>query len=223
MIPLVQLSFLRLFKSPRAWASAVFWMLVAVGVAGYVKRHGGSHGVDEVLPGVFGSYALPLIVFSLVGGALAATSLRSAVRPAVALGATGSTTAIATVLVVALVSAAVCAGLGAGLVPLSGAPYPFKADAITSAWISALGAATYAAFFVFGASFGKNGGGRTLFFLLDWLFGSTGGLFEVATPSAHLRNLLGGAPIRHVSQTASAITLGVFAVLCLLLSARRAR
>ncbi|MEO8797195.1 MAG: hypothetical protein ABI551_04860, partial [Polyangiaceae bacterium] len=74
MIALAQLSFIRIFKSPRAWASAALWMLVAVGIAGYVKRNSGGHGVDEVLPGVFGSYALPLIVFSLVGGVVAATS-----------------------------------------------------------------------------------------------------------------------------------------------------
>lgn len=223
MIALAQLWLTRLFKSPRAWASAAFWMLVAVGIAGYVERNGGGHGVDEVLPGVFGSYALPLIVFSLVGGVVAATSLRASIRPAIALGATGSRSAISAILVVALVSAVVCGALGAALVPLSGAPRPFGADVLASAWVSALGAAAYASFFAFGASFGKNGGGRTLFLVYDLVFGSTGGIVEVATPSAHLRNLLGGAPIKHVSQTASAVTLGVLAVVCLLLSARRAR
>src|ERR1019366_7548679 len=73
--------------------------------------------------------------------------------------------------------------------------------------VTAIGAACYASFFVFGSSFGKTGAGRMLLLVVDWLLGSAGGPLEILTPRAHLRNLLGGAPLAHASQTASAITL----------------
>ncbi|MGH7285292.1 MAG: hypothetical protein ACRELY_27530, partial [Polyangiaceae bacterium] len=148
--------------------------------------------------------------------------LRVSLRPLTALGANGSRAALVTIVAVALVSAAICAALGAGLVPLSGSPSPIRGDVLASAWVSTLGGATYAAFFSLGATFGRKGTGRIALLIADWLLGSTKGL-EIVTPHAHLRNLLGGGPIAHVSQTVSAIVLGAIALVCTAVATRRAR
>jgi hypothetical protein len=223
MIPLARLPFARIFRAPRAWLSCVLWLGFAVAVALFEKSRGESHAADRVLTDAYGGLVLPLVVFALVGAVVVSTSLRSSIHPVTALGASGARAAVASIVVVALVSAIVCGGIGAALVPLSGAAAPIRADVIASGWVSALGAACYASFFVFGTSFGKTGTGRMIILVVDWVLGSAGGPLEILTPRAHLRNLLGGSPLMHVSQTASAITLGAIAVLCMLLAARRAR
>ncbi len=223
MIPLARLPFARLVRAPRALFSCVLWLGLAVALALFEKSRGESHAVDHVLPDAYGGLVLPLVVFALVGAVVVGTSLRSSIHPMTAIGASGSRAAMASIVVVALISALVCGGVGAALVPISGAMAPIRADVIASGWVSALGAASYASFFVFGTSFGKTGTGRMILLVIDWVLGSAGGPLEILTPRAHLRNLLGGAPLGHVSQTASAITLGAIAVLCMLIAVRRAR
>jgi hypothetical protein len=223
VIPLTRLPFARIFRTPRAWLSCVLWLGFAVAVALFEKSHAESHAADHVLPDAYGGLVLPLVVFALVGAVVVSTSLRASIFPVTAIGASGARAAIASVVVVALVSAVVCGAFGAALVPLSGAIAPIRADVIASGWVSALGAACYASFFVFGTSFGKTGTGRMIFLVIDWVLGSAGGPLEIITPRAHLRNLLGGAPLDHCSQTVSAVTLAAIAVLCMLFSARRAR
>jgi hypothetical protein len=223
MIALARLPLARLFRAPRAYFSCVLWFGLAIAIALVEKSRGASHAADHVLPDAYGGLVLPLVVFAWVGAALVSTSLRGSVQPLTAIGANGSRAAVVSIIVVALVSAIACGALGAALVPLSGAIAPIRGDVIASGWVSALGAACYASFFVFGASFGKSGTGRMILLVVDWIFGSAGGPLELLTPRAHLRNLLGGAPLAHASQTASALTLGAIAVVCLLVSARRAR
>jgi hypothetical protein len=199
------------------------WLGLAVAIALFEKSRGEAHAVDHVLPDAYGGLVLPLVVFALVGAVVVGTSFRTSINPMTAIGASGTRAAVASIVVVALVSALVCGGVGAALVPISGAMAPIRADVIASGWVSALGAACYASFFVFGTSFGKTGTGRMILLVIDWVLGSAGGPLEILTPRAHLRNLLGGAPLAHVSQTASAITLGAIAVVCMLIAVRRAR
>ena len=222
MIALAGLPFSRIVRVPRVLVTVLAWSAFAILVAVVERRHAGSHGADLVLPEIFGNIVVPFLVFALVGAVAASTSLRVALRPLTALGANGSRAAFATVFVVAMISAALCAALGAGLVPLAGSPAPIRSDVLASAWVSALGGASYACFFSLGATFGRRGTGRIVFLVVDWLVGSTEGL-ELLTPHAHLRNLLGGAPIAHVSQTVSTIVLAAIAVLCAAITARRAR
>jgi hypothetical protein len=223
MMPLARLPFARLVRTPRALISCVLWIGFAIAVALYEKSRGESHVVDHVLPDAFGGLVLPLVVFALVGAVVVSTSLRASIFPVTAIGASGTRAALASIVVVALVSALICGGIGAALVPISGATPPIRADLIASGWVSALGAVCYASFFVFGTSFGKTGTGRLILLVVDWVLGSAGGPLEIITPRAHLRNLLGGAPLMHVSQTVSAITLAAIAVFCMLIAARRAR
>lgn len=222
MIALAGLPFRRIVRVPRVLVTVLAWAAFAILVAVVERRHAGSQGADLVLPEIFGSIVVPFLVFALVGAAVTSSSLRVALRPLTALGANGSRAALVTIVVVAIAAAVICAGLGAGLVPLSGSPAPIRGDVIASAWVSALGGATYACFFSLGATFGRKGAGRIAFLVVDWLLGSTDGL-ELVTPHAHLRNLLGGAAIAHVSQTASAIVLVAMALVCAAVAVRRAR
>lgn len=222
MNALAALPFARIVRVPRVLLTVLAWSAFAILVAVVERKHAGSHGADLVLPEIFGSIVIPFLVFALVGAVLTTTNVRVSLRPLTALGANGSHAALVTILVVALVSAILCAGLGAALVPLAGSPVPIRADVVASAWVSALGGASYACFFSLGATFGRKGIGRLVFLVVDWLVGSTDGV-ELVTPHAHLRNLLGGAPIPHVSQTISVVVLASIALVCAAITARRAR
>jgi hypothetical protein len=100
---------------------------------------------------------------------------------------------------------------------------PLARDAMVSAYVGALGGATYAAFFAMGASFGRRGGGRTVLLVLDWLIGGATGVLGAVTPRAHLRSLLGGAPCDAMSERASAIWLLGIAVVCGAVAVARAK
>lgn len=219
---MIGLPLARITVAPRAILGVLGYAAFALAIGALERKYAGSHGADLVLPEIFGAVVVPLLVFGVVGATVLQGSLRASIRPLTAIGASGTNAALASVLVAAIFGAVVCGGLGAALVPISGSPVPFRADMIASAWVSALGAAAYASFFALGATFGRKGGGRAALLLVDWFLGSSPGI-DVVTPRAHLRNLLGGAPLAHVSQTASAVTLGAFALVCLAISVRRAR
>jgi len=85
-------------------------------------------------------------------------------------------------------------------------------DALSCAWIGALGASAYAAYFALGATFGAHGAGRWWALAADFLLGSTSGLGALFAPRAHIQNLLGGEPPMLFSQPASAASLAAMAV-----------
>ena len=122
-----------------------------------------------------------------------------------------------------VVSAAISALLAVLLVLITGSPNPLAFDLLTSAWIGGLGGAAYASLFCFGASFGKHGGGRAVFLILDWIVGSDSSVGAVLTPRGNVRNLLGGAAPGELSQQVSAAVLVALVVFFTLLAARRVR
>lgn len=85
-------------------------------------------------------------------------------------------------------------------------------DALSSAWIGALGAAAYAALFAFGATFGASGAGRWGALAADLILGSTSGVGALFTPHAHIQNLLGGEPPMLLAQPTSAACLGAIVI-----------
>jgi hypothetical protein len=113
------------------------------------------------------------------------------------------------ILATALASAVVAVGV-AILAHGPGDP-PLGRDALASAYAGSLGGAAYASWFSLGATFGKRGGGRAAFLVMDWLLGGVDGL-SLLLPRAHVRNLLGGAAPLDWSQRASAVALAVLAV-----------
>ena len=225
MTALARLPVARIVRTRRGWVVVAAWSALALAFALLVRAGGAPHGADHVLVGPFGALALPFACYAVVGAGLGARSLSAAVAPVVAFGASGARAAAATVAVVACVCAAIGAALGAVVALLSHgiADPPAALDALASAYAGALGGLAYGAFFSFGASLGKRGGGRAVMLVVDWLFGAVGGAAGVLTPRAHLRNLLGGAPPVQLPERASAVALVVLAIAYALIAIRRAR
>lgn len=215
----------RITRGPRVWVGVTAWCALALVVAEVARIHGAPHGADHALIELYGAVAVPLVTYILVGAAVASQSLRGSTSPLVSFGAAPLRAALATLAVAVVLSAAASAILGAAVALLAHGqadPPPVR-DAVVSAYAGALGGAAYAAWFGLGASFGKRGGGRSVFLALDWILGASSGAGAVITPRAHLRNLLGGAPPMELSQRASSAALVLLTVLFALLALRRSR
>ncbi len=223
-----RLPFARLTRSPRAWAPPVAWAGLAI-VSALVLRRNASTGAIDALEAIFGPLALPLLSFAIVGAALGGDGLARATRPYVAFGASPLEAALSTVGVAVLSSALVTGVLGALVAALShgsghGPGDPSLArDALTSAWVTALGGAAYASLFSFGASFGKRGIGRPIALGVDWVFGAGTGVAGFLAPRAHVRSLLGGEAVMSLSGHVSALVLVALVLLFGALAAWRAR
>jgi hypothetical protein len=222
-----RLAALRIVRAPRSLVPMAGWALVSL-VAAVAERRASAPAAGHVLLGVFGSIALPLLVYVVVGATVAGQGVLRASRPLVAVGGDPMRVAAATILVAAAVSAL----LGALLSPLvaaiaHGPSDPSLArDLPTTAWIGALAGATYAAWFALGAATTRSGVGRGALLAVDWILGVGTGAGAVLTPRAHLRNLLGGAPPLDLSQRASTAALVFLAfafVVAALTFARRTR
>jgi hypothetical protein len=222
---LARLPMARLLRTPRVWAAVGAWCVLAFVFATAAREQGAVHGADHVLVDTFGALVLPLLAYVIVGGAVAAQSLRGSVVPLVAFGGSPARAAAASIAVAAAGTAAIGALVAAGvaLVAHGIADPPATRDALTSAYAGAVGGAAYAAWFSLGATFGKRGGGRTALLVIDWILGMTSGAGAVLTPRGHVRNLLGGVPPLDLPQRASVAALAVLALLCALAAMRRAR
>ncbi len=192
----------RITRVPGVWLPFSAWAALALVLAASARMHLAAHGADAALLGAWSGIALPLLAYATVG-AVAKEGLGPASRPLAALGLAPARAAASSVVVAILFSAFTCALLGAAVVAIAGTDRPLVADLLTSAWISALAAGAYAAFFAMGASFGARGAGRGTLLVLDWILGDGHGTLALFTPRAHLRALLGGTPLDVVPTTAS--------------------
>jgi hypothetical protein len=214
----------RLTRVPRAWVPVLAWAALAV-VSALVLRRSGTSATGGALEAIFGGYALPLLTFTVVGGVLGGDGLARSTRPFAAFGAPPAGVAAVTVGVAVVASALVAALVGAAVAALShgSTDPPLALDALTSAWVAALGAAAYAAFFSFGASFGRRGGGRAVALVVDWVLGASTGAAGLPVPRAHVRSLLGGDAVMALSGRVSALALVAIVVVFGALAAGRAR
>jgi hypothetical protein len=210
---------------PRPLLVLVAWVVLGLGFALAARSRGAAHGADHALVEAFGALVLPLLAYSLVGALAGPRSLPASTAPLVSFGARPATAA-AVVVGIAVVT---CGAVAAVLAPIIAvvahgvSDPPAPGDALASAYVGALGGAAYAAWFAFGASLGRRGGGRTALLLLDWLMGLGQGVPSLLTPRAHLRSLLGGAPPMQWPERASAAALIVIAALCALGAITRSR
>jgi hypothetical protein len=214
MIALARLPFARLSRTPRAWLGAAVWFTLASWLAFAARRSGATHGADRVLLDGYAGYALPLLVYAIVGAALGGGSLSAAIAPVVTFGASRRRAALAT-LAAALVGAAVPAGVLAAVVAAvahGGGDPPRLHDALVSAYVGLVGGAAYASWYALGATFGRRGGGRVALLVLDFLAGGAEGVFALVTPRAHVTNLLGGAAVMGWPERSSAVALIVMAI-----------
>ena len=197
----------RLARTPRGWVPVVAWAVLAVAAAAVLHRSARTSA--DALEVVFGQLVLPLASFTIVGGVLGGDGLARSTRALVAFGAAPARVALATLLAGILASALFGAVVGAGVAAFAHTSMdpPLVHDALTSAWIAALGGAAYAALFSMGASFGKRGVGRSIILVVDWILGAGDGALAVVTPRAHVRSLLGGDGVLGLSGPLSALVL----------------
>ena len=202
----------RIFRRPTALAALLGLALIAVSTV--IERHYGSAGaVDRVLGSTF-RLIIPLVTFGIAAAATGHDRLREAVWPLARYGAVRRDIALGTILCAMAASAGLAAVFGVLSVVLAHSPGepPLLRDAFQSAWIGALTAAAYAAWFCLGAVFWKRGRGRWIPLVLDLLLGTTTGLFGALFPRGNAQNLLGGAAALHLSQPASSAVLALSAL-----------
>jgi hypothetical protein len=197
----------RLRRRPMAISSFLGGALVVV--AAMIERDAGSAGaVDRALAATF-NVIVPLTSFAVAAELCARGNLRDSVwaaaryglaRRDVALGAMGAG------LVAAAGLGAVFALLAVFLAHAEANP-PLSHDAPVSAWIGALTAAAYTAWFCVGSTFGRRGGGRWAPLIADFALGTAPGALGAILPRAHAVNLLGGAPPLGLAQASSTAVL----------------
>jgi hypothetical protein len=214
--------FSRLGSARVRWAPIAAWSLLSVLVALLARSK--DHGVDMALARGFGSVTLPLVAFTCFGLVCPEGTLPEAAQPLIFVGASPRRAALTLLTTVLGLSAALSALVGAVVVLVAHGPSsaPLAADLVPTIGVSALGGATYAAYFALGtALFGKNG--RGVFLGLD-LFGAGLGVGSLLTPRAHLRALFGGRLAAGLPpRKSSLVLLGMLALFSLLAFVRSRR
>jgi hypothetical protein len=208
----------RVLRRPTALAALLGVALIVV--ATVIERRAGSAGaVDRVLGGTF-RVIVPLVTFGVTAAATGHDRLRDAVWPLARYGASRRDLALGTILFAIAASSVLAALFAVVSVVLAHSPSepPLLRDAFQSAWIGALTASAYAAWFSFGAVFWKRGRGRWIPLLLDLLFGASTGLLGAVFPRGNAQSLLGGAAPLHLSQPSSSLALALSALALTLLA-----
>lgn len=195
------------------WAVGAYIGAAAfVVLAALLERRWSADGaVDRVLMGAVFGWTIPLLAYSGVARVSGYGRLDDAANELSRHGADRRGTVACFVLMTAArvgVMGAVLAAL-AVLTASVGRASAVRADALTSAWIGALGGIAYVAWFSFASLWGKAGRGRFWALALDWVFGATTSLVAVPWPRAHLRSLLGGSLVWGLPAWQSSISLGL--------------
>lgn len=209
----------RLARTPRGWLPVIGWALLAIAVALAGRARGTTTGADHVLRGSFPMLVIPLLTYGMVSAVLGGVGMRGAIQGLVAIGAQPRRAALASVIVAVAASAVVCGVLAAVVCGLAHGAQdpPLGRDLVTSLWVSALGGATYAAYFCAGAAIGK-GAARGFFLAFDWIVGAGAGAGALLTPRGHVVSLLGGRHVAELSQRASSVMLVALLLLFVLAS-----
>ena len=196
---------------------------VVYALAALDRRTSGSGAADSALEGPVFGLALPILAYLLIERACDAQRLDRSVDTVVRYGADRR----AVMLGVLLTSASWLAVASALLTILAllGAHSLHDADLArdlrASASIALSSGAVYALYFCAASLFGKRGGGRKWALILDFVLGAGSSALAAPWPRAHTRNLLGGAPVLDMSQSAAWIALIVIGVASVALSVRR--
>lgn len=178
--------------------------------------------LDRTLLGAVFGLSLPLVAYGIVGR-LVGRRRANLIRELNNLARFGLNRRL--LLIGALAMGGLCASAVALALSLealglaASSTQPWGAELVALGWISVLGALAYVILFGLGASLGSKGQGRFWLLILDWILGQGSGILAAPWPRAHLRNLLGGAPVLEMSQSAAGMSLGLlvllyFGVLC---------
>jgi len=187
------------------------------------KRLAPEGAVDATLTGAVFGWTIPLLAYAAVARVSRYGRLDDGTADLVRHGGDRRAIVASFVLMTAArvsVVGALLAALGV-LVSSVGEASAIRSDALTSAWIGALGGAAYVAWFSLGSLWGKAGRGRLLSLVLDWVLGATSTAVAVPWPRAHLQCLLGGELVAGLPAWQSSVLLGLFAGLYYLASLLR--
>jgi hypothetical protein len=211
----------RILRRPSATATILGGALVLV--AALIERRAGSAGaVDRTLAATF-NLVLPLVTFALAAEVAGRGNLREGLWSVARHGVARRGVALG--VVAAGLIAAATLGAGFALLAVAGAHAegnpPLGHDAFTSAWIGALTASAYLAWFSVGATFGRRGAGRWIPLVADFALGSTSGILGVVLPRAHAVSLLGGIAPLGLPQASSTVTLVASALILAAFAALR--
>jgi hypothetical protein len=212
------LGFLRLNRLGTWWALAAGFSFAAL--LTLLERQGGNRAADASLTGISFGVVLPLLALFAVHRCCRGERLDQCFRDLALHGADRRRMTWGLALVA--VTAAGLLGLVLGALTIALArnlnDAAFLNDLGSSATVGAFAGAGYACWFALGSRFGGRGRGRTAFFLLDWVLGSSTGALALPLPRGHVRNLLGGAPVMELSQASSGVVLGALIFFSLLLA-----
>jgi hypothetical protein len=213
----------RALRSRRGRIAVVAWCALALAFALNARSGGSPHAADHVLIGAYAPLVLPFLTYALTGAVMGPGSLSLSAAPLVAFGARPAHVA-AVAVAVAIAACALSGGLVATVVDLvahASADPPLGRDALACAYAGGLGGAVYASWFALSASFGRRGGGRPVFLVLDWVLGAGDGPTALVTPRAHVRNLFGGTAPLELSERTSALLLALIGLACAAVAIRR--
>lgn len=202
---------------------------VAVLVFAFVERRQSAFGASDRTVAALFRMIIPLTCFAFAHVVASGKNVRDAVWPAARFGLHRGWISVGQVLGASSVAAgaflfialAGVAAARAGRAPLAH-EMSFAADLLTTAWIAPLVAAAYIAWFTFGGTFGKLGGGRSFVLAADFMVGSVG-LFAVLLPRGSAYNLIGLQSQLELGQRAATGVLGAVFIVCSLLGALRCR
>ena len=189
--------------------------LALVGVVAISEKRAALFGAaSRVLEGEVFGLILPVALVLASRRALDPTRLDMAATPLARFGPSRRAVALGLVMASMIGAALLAASAAAVAAVLAHDPTApaVRLDALSCAWIGALGAAAYAALFALGATFGSRGAGRWWALAADFLLGGTSGVGALLAPRAHIQNLLGGEPPMLLGQPASAACLFAMAV-----------
>ena len=209
---------LRLALARLLWRFAFVAVMTSasfVAVAGLLERRASPwRAADNTLIGAVFGVALPLLCYAAASRACAGGLLGRAVEALARFGSNRRASAAG--LLAASCGAASLFGVIVAVIGVTvarGADDPaLLGDALTSAWIGALGGACYAAAFGLGSLLGRDGRGRFVVLVADWLLGSASSFAALPFPRGHLRNLLGGEPVVGMAQWQASASLAALVV-----------
>lgn len=193
---------------------AVSGLALSVALVGALieRRVTSSGSLDRTLEVEF-RLVVPLFVFAVVGIALGRRQPATLVTRVTRFGAPSRETTLGLVAAIVAVSALACGVVVALSVLVAhghgGASLP--SELFTATWIAVLTGAAYAAWYSFGATFFRRGGGRVVPLVLDFVVGGAG-FAGAILPRGNALNLLGFDAPMGLAQRASSVMLVATAV-----------
>jgi hypothetical protein len=184
---------------------------------------GGAPGVAaDVTLGIAHGLCLPLLAYSLVARSSSQGRLDDGVRSLTRHGANRRAAILGVIIRTGLHVSVAGAVLGLVGVAVARSELGSLAltDALTAAWIGAIGGFAYVAWFSLGSLFGRSGGGRGLGLLVDFTLGAGSSAAASPWPRAHVRSLIGGDLVLGMPTWESLVLLftlsALYVLLCLL-------